>query len=60
MNDHNVLVHISMYGRWGGSKISVHRFGGGGGKSVVRDYWGGGHVFSVSDFRNSTGPPCRK
>ncbi len=40
MNDHNVLVHISMYGRWGGGQdfsAQVPR----GGKNVVRDYWGG-------------------
>ncbi len=34
MNGHNnyVLTHKSMYGRWGGGKISVHR---GGGKNVA-------------------------
>ncbi len=36
----HVLTHKSMYGRRGGGKISVHRFGGGG-KNVARDYRGG-------------------
>ncbi len=49
-----VLTHKSMYGRQGGGKISVHRFGGGD-KNVTRDYRGG-HVLSASDFRNSTSP----
>ncbi len=37
INDHNVLVHISMHGRGGGGQdfsAQVRR----GGKNVVRDY----------------------
>ncbi len=55
MNDHNVLVHISVYGRWGGGQdfsAQVRR----GGKNVVRDYWGGAR-FECERFSDFHRPP---